>query len=146
VFIDDGERQDDANGPLTIVNTVDLSYFTTTGIQIVRGRDFRDADREGAVPVAIINETMARRYWPERDALGRRFRFEPDGVAREVIRIVKRLSTRRSEKRHSLAYSFRCVRTILRRWCYMSRRDRFRALAANGRTRSAQPRPPSSSG
>jgi putative ABC transport system permease protein len=49
-------------------------YFETIGSPLRRGRDFTWADRAGAPAVAIVNETMARRYWPGEDALGKRFR------------------------------------------------------------------------
>jgi predicted permease len=44
--------------------TVSPDYFKTFGIQVVRGRSFLDSDNAGALPVAIINETMAKRLWP----------------------------------------------------------------------------------
>jgi putative ABC transport system permease protein len=59
-------------------NTVGPDYFATMGIAILRGRDFdaRDAQPD-ARPVAIINETMARRFWPNGDAVGQH--IEPGG-------------------------------------------------------------------
>jgi predicted permease len=48
-------------------------YFEVAGIPIVQGRAFGDADREGSPRVAIVNETMARKYWPGESALGKRF-------------------------------------------------------------------------
>ena len=45
-------------------------YFQVLKIPIVRGRDFDSADESGAPPVVMINDTMAKRYWPRRDALG----------------------------------------------------------------------------
>ncbi|HMC54181.1 MAG TPA: ABC transporter permease [Gemmatimonadaceae bacterium] len=48
-------------------------YFETMGMTLVRGRFFADADDERAPVVAVINETMARRYWPGEDVIGRRF-------------------------------------------------------------------------
>jgi putative ABC transport system permease protein len=50
-------------------------YFQTMGISILKGRPFTDQDRAGATPVIIVNETLARRYWPNGDALGKRMRF-----------------------------------------------------------------------
>jgi len=45
-------------------------YFDVLGIPILRGRAFTTRDTPGAPPVAIVNEAMARKYWPARDALG----------------------------------------------------------------------------
>jgi putative ABC transport system permease protein len=50
-------------------------FFETAGVPLKRGRFFSDRDSRGATPVAIINETMARAYWPGEEAVGKRFRF-----------------------------------------------------------------------
>jgi predicted permease len=50
-------------------------YFETAQIPLKEGRFFSDEDRRDTSPVAIINQTMARAYWPTSDALGKRFRF-----------------------------------------------------------------------
>ncbi len=50
-------------------------YFQTMGIAVLKGRAFNDQDRAGAKPVIIVNETLARRYWPNGEALGKRVRF-----------------------------------------------------------------------
>jgi putative ABC transport system permease protein len=50
-------------------------YFRIIQTPLVRGRFFSESDQIGAMPVAIIDETTARRYWPNRDPIGRRFRF-----------------------------------------------------------------------
>jgi putative ABC transport system permease protein len=47
-------------------------YLRAMGMRLVRGRDFTERDREGAPPVAIINETLARRYFPNEDPIGKR--------------------------------------------------------------------------
>lgn len=47
-------------------------YFESVGIHLLRGRTIGDEDTIGSEPVVVINETMARRYWPGEDALGRR--------------------------------------------------------------------------
>jgi predicted permease len=73
---------------LTTTIDVDTGFFNTTSIALLRGRDFREADRTGP-PVAIVNDTMARRYWPDSDALGKRFRFYVEKEYREVVGVVK---------------------------------------------------------
>ena len=49
-------------------------YFEAMGIQLVRGRYFDQRDNATAAPVAIIDETMAKTYWPREDALGKRIK------------------------------------------------------------------------
>ncbi len=50
-------------------------YFRVIQTPLLRGRFFSESDQVGAIAVAIIDETTARRYWPNRDPIGRRFRF-----------------------------------------------------------------------
>jgi predicted permease len=50
-------------------------FFQTAGVPLRKGRLFSDRDRRGAPPVAVINESMARAYWPGEDPIGKRFRF-----------------------------------------------------------------------
>jgi len=50
-------------------------FFETAGIPLRKGRFFSDLDRLDSPPVAIINETAARTYWPGEDPIGKRFRF-----------------------------------------------------------------------
>jgi predicted permease len=50
------------------------SYFETMRIPLKRGRIFTNADNENSPHVAVINETMAKKFWPNEDALGRRFK------------------------------------------------------------------------
>jgi putative ABC transport system permease protein len=52
--------------------TVSSGYFHTTGIRVHRGRPFTDADGAGAPPVVIVSESVARRFWPGGDSLGKR--------------------------------------------------------------------------
>jgi predicted permease len=54
-------------------------YFATIGQPIRRGRDFTHDDRSDAARVAIVDETLARRYWPGGEAIGRRLKLGDDG-------------------------------------------------------------------
>jgi predicted permease len=55
-------------------NIVGLQYFQTAGTAIQRGRDFSVQDGPGSPSVAVISNTMARRFWPGQDPIGKRFR------------------------------------------------------------------------
>jgi putative ABC transport system permease protein len=63
---------DDEQDALTLqVRIVSPEYFKAMGIPVVKGRGFSAGDRMGSQPVAMLNETGARRVWPDQDALGR---------------------------------------------------------------------------
>jgi putative ABC transport system permease protein len=63
-----GERR-----PAVVTRVVSPDYFATLGIPVLRGRGFDDQqDRAGVAPSILINEAMARRYWPGEDPLGKR--------------------------------------------------------------------------
>jgi len=51
------------------------SYLSAEGIPILRGRDFTDADRAGSPLVVIVNHTLAQRYWPGQDPIGKRIHW-----------------------------------------------------------------------
>lgn len=54
-------------------DTVDEHFFDTLGIAIVRGRGFRESDTAAAPTVAVVNEVVAKKYWPNEDPIGKRF-------------------------------------------------------------------------
>ncbi len=89
VTTDGQEQRDRAGALMTIVNAIDLDYFATTGIPVLSGRDFTAADREGSLPVAIVNDTLAARLWPGVDPVGRRLRLSGDDTMVEVVGIAK---------------------------------------------------------
>jgi putative ABC transport system permease protein len=85
---------DRAQRPSGRFNQVSPAYFETLGIRIARGRAFTDADRMGTVPVAIVNETFVRRYFPDVDPLTQRVvvdQFNPGvtnlglGIERQIV-------------------------------------------------------------
>lgn len=75
-----------------MVNYISTKYFDTLRIPLLHGRVFTDADNESASYVAIVNETFAKRFWPNQDAVGREFKLAGDikhplkvvGVARDA--------------------------------------------------------------
>ncbi len=62
-------------------------YLETLSIPLIQGRDFSTADTPETPGVAIVNETMAREYWPDESALGKQFRTAFDGDDYEVVGI-----------------------------------------------------------
>ncbi len=75
--------------PTTIVSAVAIDYFTTTGVGLVAGRTFAESDRDDTLPVAIINETAARRYWPDRNPVGQQLRLSDEEIPRQVVGIAR---------------------------------------------------------
>ena len=70
---------------------VSADFFKTLGTPLLRGRFFSIGDGPNAPPVAIINDAMARRSWPEHDPVGRRFKLGPrdaDGPWYTVVGVV----------------------------------------------------------
>jgi putative ABC transport system permease protein len=75
-------------GPTVEVTSVSPGYFETMNVPIVAGRAFTDADGPDAPRVAVVNETMARRYWPGENAVGQTFRTRAgEGPPFEVVGI-----------------------------------------------------------
>ena len=75
-------------GPLTPVPYVSANYFQTMGIPLLRGRAFDERDRLDSPPVAIISETMARRYFPGENPVGQRMKHggpHQDLPYREIV-------------------------------------------------------------
>ncbi len=70
--------------------SVSHDYFTAMRIPLVRGRTFDGSERPGSPPAIVISETMARRYWPEGNAIGARVRVSPHtaDVWGEIVGIV----------------------------------------------------------
>jgi putative ABC transport system permease protein len=77
---------DEKDGTPTDTVRVGVDYFAVVGVPIVAGRAFTEDDVAQGRRVAIINETMARQYWPGGSALGRRFYL--DGFASDPVEVV----------------------------------------------------------
>ncbi len=88
IFVEGHENPED--GLLVQVDAVEPAFFRTTGIPLMAGRAFTDADRTGAASVAVVNRTLADKFWPHQDAVGQRFHYhggkpiEVVGVARDA--------------------------------------------------------------
>jgi predicted permease len=83
------DRHAPGHGGITVAATwIDEHYFGTLGVPLLRGRNFSTADGPSSPRVAIVTEAFARRFWPDQDALGSRFRLRGlDGPEYEVVGI-----------------------------------------------------------
>jgi predicted permease len=72
IWIPGRDRPGD-HGDTVEVTTVSTGYFKTMGVAIVEGRAFSDDDRRDTPYVAVVNETLARRFWPGQSAIGKVF-------------------------------------------------------------------------
>jgi predicted permease len=88
VFLEGKDNPDD--GLLVQIDAVDPGFFRTVGVPLITGRPLGDGDRPGAQLVAVVNRTLADKFWPHQDPLGKRFHFfggspvEVVGVARDA--------------------------------------------------------------
>ena len=86
----DGYQSTEGEDMNPSVDGVGPRYFSTMGIPLVSGREFNEKDVQGAPRVAIINETMARRYWGDTSPIGRRFGFgRQQATDIEIVGVVK---------------------------------------------------------
>ncbi len=86
------EGQDEASGyrgTLTQLDDITPNFFETLRIPLVSGREFTDADRKDTKQVAIISEAMAKHFWPDQNAVGKRFHFFGETGLREVVGVVR---------------------------------------------------------
>jgi putative ABC transport system permease protein len=79
-----------AEQPAAGFHVVTPHYFQAMGIRLLRGRGFDEHDRPGAAGVAIVNETLARRFFPDRDATGKSISVADGGTpeVREIVGVV----------------------------------------------------------
>ena len=86
------EGQDEASGyrgTLTQLDDIAPNFFKTLRIPLVSGREFTDADRKDTAKVAIVSEAMAKQFWPNQDAVGKRFHFFGETQLREVVGVAR---------------------------------------------------------
>jgi len=74
IEVDNKQDASQTESHRAFVEVVSPHYFRTLERNLLQGRDFAETDGEDAMPVAIVNEAFARKYWPDRRALGQRFR------------------------------------------------------------------------
>ena len=81
----DGRAFAQGEAPDVIWKVVTPAYFRAVGLQVLRGRGFTGADREGTQPVALVNATLASLLWPDGDPIGVRIGTGLDGEGAPVV-------------------------------------------------------------
>jgi putative ABC transport system permease protein len=74
--------------PASYFVSVTSGYFGALSIPVLRGRDFTSADRDNSAPVVVVDQSLARRYFPGGNALGEHVFVAGDSVPREIVGIV----------------------------------------------------------
>ena len=84
-----------AEQPMAQTRYISPDYFQAIGISLRQGRFFSDQDRDKSVPVIIISEAMARRFWPGENPIGRRLTptFHVEQGPREIVGVVGDVKT-----------------------------------------------------
>jgi predicted permease len=88
VSIDDHPTPSGQQPAAVAFNNVDPGYLETMRIPLLRGRMFIDLDNQNAPPVAIVNETMADKFWPHEDPIGKRFSMKPLNAPPQSMQVV----------------------------------------------------------
>ena len=83
------DEDSNGQGRPVLASSISPGYFRTTGIPLVRGRDFSPIDSQDAPRVAIVNEAAAARLWPGRDPLGQRFQLAGAAAPLEVVGVAR---------------------------------------------------------
>jgi predicted permease len=90
VYIEGRPVPSGQRAPGVFFNDVDPPYFDTLRIRVLLGRAFTDADSETSPRVAIVNETMAKQFWPGENLIGKRFSLTGDsGPFVEIVGVAR---------------------------------------------------------
>ena len=89
VFLEGQDSSDRRAGRLVQISVVGAHYLETVGIPLVRGRTLSETDQPNTPIAVVINETMAKRFWPDQDAIGKRFKFFGQDFFNQVVGIAK---------------------------------------------------------
>ncbi|HEV2885148.1 MAG TPA: ABC transporter permease [Pyrinomonadaceae bacterium] len=88
IVLPDREPPTKGTEPEVLVNTAMPNYFETIGIPLIQGRSFSSQDQASTTPVVVINQLMARRFWPNQDPIGKQIKFVEDDSMATVIGVV----------------------------------------------------------
>jgi predicted permease len=93
--VEGNEAASGDRAPLAEYKIVSPGYFEAMGIRLLQGRLFDERDQTGSPPVVVVDETLAQRYWPAGDAVGRRILHakspDPNSTWLEIVGVVKHI-------------------------------------------------------
>jgi len=90
--------------PIAAWNSVTPNYFKTLGIPLVRGRAFSWADDDKAPPRVIVSESLARRFWPSQDPIGKHISYARRQVEAEVVGVAADVKTLRLDAEPGMVF------------------------------------------
>jgi predicted permease len=96
LFVVEGRENKGSEGAIRAESQrVSANYFRTMGITLLKGRDFTEQDNLSSPPVIIINEALARHYWPDQEPIGQRIKLaaQPNAPWLSIIAVVKNVKT-----------------------------------------------------
>lgn len=102
LFIQDSPWAPDEPVPFILTQRVSDDYFRTLGIPLEQGRVFTPADRADVGPVIVINEAMAKRYWPKGNAIGAHVHIGPPNPSAPWITVIGIVGNVRNDPTHLL--------------------------------------------
>jgi predicted permease len=118
-------------------NTVDSGYFQAMGIPLLRGRTFVDSDNKESARVAIVDQYLARKYWPHGNPIGAKIRRGPNSNAVcTIIGVVGSVKTGDLGEQNSIGQVYFHYRQFVPRAAYLtvkSRNDDLQLASAIGR-------------
>ncbi len=129
-FLDADGAPADQPAPRALWQSTDPDYFRTLGVELRQGRTFTAADRTDVTPVAVVNETLARRFWSDGRAVGERITFR--GTSRQIVGVV-------ADVRHGLAINDQTSPAIYLPWAQQPTPSGVLLLRAEGGALLAQP-------
>ena len=88
IVLPDREPAPKGMEPEVMFNTAMPNYFETIGIPLLKGRLFENQDQANTPPVVVVNQTMAQRFWPNQDPLGKQIKLVQGDATLTVVGVV----------------------------------------------------------
>lgn len=126
-----GERDAAFKLPLTVVSD---NYFSLLGLKLRSGRLFDRTDNESSLPVAVVDEDLARRYWPKDNVLGKRVQLNPadNGPWLTIVGVVNSVGGARAYSKEDIGVIYQPLRQAVPQQFQLV--AKLPALAANSRS------------